>query len=86
MGSVRHAVATQTPIGSQGSSPRSSEGTDPPAPASDRTRVSERRVPSERESLSTLPGLEEDDEFEAHDTIPAPPWLDDELLPPLPSH
>ena len=32
------------------------------------------RRPRPREQLATLPGVED---FEHHDTIPAPPWLDE---------
>ena len=39
----------------------------PPAPDSGRR-------PRPREQLATLPG---DPDFEHHDTIPAPPWLDE---------
>jgi hypothetical protein len=41
----------------------------PPAPDSGRR-------PRPREQMATLPG---DQEFERHDTIPAPPWSDDEV-------
>jgi hypothetical protein len=42
----------------------------------------ERRIPSARETLATLPELDADElSFEPHDTIPAPPWLDDEIAP-----
>jgi hypothetical protein len=42
----------------------------------------ERRIPSARETLATLPELEGDEfDFEPHDTIPAPPWLEDEIAP-----
>lgn len=38
----------------------------------------ERRAPSPRETLATLPELEaEQFDFEPHDTIPAPPWLEE---------
>lgn len=54
----------------------------PPAPGPRRTdsRVMERRLPNPRETLATLP---EGEDFEPHDTIPAPPWLDleDEIAP-----
>lgn len=53
---------------SQGNGPRRSES---------RT---ERRAPNARESMATLPDGEVSDfDFEPHDTIPAPPWLDDEI-------
>ena len=44
----------------------------PPAPSSERTGE-HKRLP--REAFTTFPDLEED--FEHHDTIPAPPWMDD---------
>jgi hypothetical protein len=57
--------------------------TDVPPPAD--SRRSERRVPSAREALATLPELDAGDfAFEPHDTIPAPTWLDDEP-PPTPN-
>jgi hypothetical protein len=38
----------------------------------------ERRIPSARETLATLPELDGDGfDFEPHDTIPAPPWLEE---------
>jgi hypothetical protein len=38
----------------------------------------ERRIPTARETIATLPELEgEEFSFEPHDTIPAPPWLED---------
>jgi hypothetical protein len=42
----------------------------------------ERRSPNPRDTLATLPEGEAFD-FEPHDTIPAPPWLDleDEIAP-----
>jgi hypothetical protein len=55
--------------------------TESPPRASECTRVAERRLPMPRETLSTLPELEDD--FKPHDTIPAPPWLGDDLLPAL---
>jgi hypothetical protein len=64
------------------SDPAAAAKTEPPT-AGERSRRTERRVPSARETLATLPELEADDfDFEPHDTIPAPPWLDDELSPP----
>lgn len=43
----------------------------------------ERRAPSPRESLATLPSVEDGEfDFEPHDTIPAPPWLEDEISTP----
>jgi hypothetical protein len=42
--------------------------------------VVDRRVPNERETMITLPdGESAEFDFEPHDTIPAPPWLEDEL-------
>lgn len=55
--------------------------TEPPKSAEQSSR-SERRIPSARETLATLPDLEAGNfDFEPHDTIPAPPWLDDEPSP-----
>ena len=58
------------------------------APASEPSRPTEPRpwpkpVAPMREALSTL----DEEDFDFHDTIPAPPWLDDaaEELPPLPA-
>jgi hypothetical protein len=49
------------------------------APRRSESRV-ERRVPNARESMATLPdGIDSELDFEPHDTIPAPPWLEDEL-------
>lgn len=43
----------------------------------------ERRSPTAREKAVTLPDLDEGEvDFEAHDTIPAPPWLEDEISTP----
>ena len=54
-------------------------------PTSGDSRRPERRVPSAREALATLPELDAGDfAFEPHDTIPAPTWLDDEP-PPTPN-
>ena len=67
------------------SDPAAAGKTEPPAP-SERSRRSERRIPSARETMVTLPELEADDfDFEPHDTIPAPPWLEeleDKISPP----
>ena len=64
------------------SSPSAAAKTEPPAP-SERTGRIDRLIPSARESLATLPDIDDDAfDFEPHDTIPAPPWLEDELLPP----
>jgi len=61
-----------------------------PAPASEPSRPTEPRhplpVPPTRDAV--LP-FEEGDDFDFHDTIPAPPWHDDELetaeVPPVPT-
>ena len=64
------------------SDPAAAGKTEPPS-AAELLRRGERRIPSARETLATLPEIEADDfDFEPHDTIPAPPWLDDELAPP----
>ena len=64
------------------SDPAAAGKTEPPSPG-EHSRRAERRIPSARETMATLPELEVDDfSFEPHDTIPAPPWLEDELLPP----
>jgi hypothetical protein len=48
----------------------------------DQSPRSERRIPGARETLATLPELDAGNfDFEPHDTIPAPPWLDDEPSP-----
>jgi hypothetical protein len=53
-----------------------------PGPRRSDSRI-ERRVPNARESLATLPDGEASDfDFEPHDTIPAPPWLEDEIATP----
>ena len=50
-----------------------------PGPRRSDSRV-ERRVPNARETMATLPDVESSEfDFEPHDTIPAPPWLEDEL-------
>jgi len=42
----------------------------------------ERRAPTARETAQTLPEVPPVAiDFEAHDTIPAPPWLEDEISP-----
>ena len=68
------------------SDPAAAGKTEPPAPSERSRRSSERRIPSARETLATLPELDADDfAFEPHDTIPAPPWLDeleDKISPP----
>lgn len=57
-----------------------------PETAPERSRRTERRMPSARETVATLPELEADQfDFEPHDTIPAPPWLEeleDKISPP----
>ena len=67
------------------SDPAAAGKTEPPS-ASELSRRSERRIPSARETLATLPELDADDfDFEPHDTIPAPPWLEeleDKISPP----
>jgi hypothetical protein len=46
------------------------------------SQVVERRIPSARETLATLPDIDEDlVGFEPHDTIPAPPWAEEESAP-----
>jgi hypothetical protein len=69
------------------SDPAAGGKTEPPTPQTERsTRRSERRIPSARETLATLPEIEADEfDFEPHDTIPAPPWLEeleDKISPP----
>jgi hypothetical protein len=55
-----------------------SERTQTTGPRRSDSRV-ERRVPNARESMATLPDGEVSDfDFEPHDTIPAPPWLEDD--------
>jgi hypothetical protein len=64
------------------SDPAAAGKTDPPTP-SERARRNDRRIPTARETLATLPEIEANEyDFEPHDTIPAPPWLEDELSPP----
>lgn len=64
------------------SDPAAAGKTEPPT-ASERTRRSERRIPTARETLQTLPEVEDEAyDFEPHDTIPAPPWLEDEMIVP----
>jgi hypothetical protein len=62
------------------SDPAAAGKIEPPTP-SELSRCVERRIPSARESMATLPELEAADAFEPHDTIPAPPWLEDESAP-----
>ena len=60
------------------SEPAAAGKTEPPS-ANERSRRSERRIPSARETMATLPEADAVEvDFEAHDTIPAPPWLEDE--------
>jgi hypothetical protein len=62
--------------------PATAGKTEPPT-SGEHSRRTERRVPSARETLATLPELDAGDfAFEPHDTIPAPTWLDDEPSPP----
>jgi len=67
------------------SDPAAAGKTEPPS-APERSRRMERRIPSARETLQTLPEIDADEfAFEPHDTIPAPPWLDeleDKISPP----
>ena len=65
----------------------SREGELPTSPTNPRPRRSdsgiERRIPSARETLATLPEFSgEEFDFEPHDTIPAPPWLEEEMSTP----
>jgi hypothetical protein len=63
------------------SDPAAAGKTEPPPPSEQSRRV-ERRVPSARETAATLPEVQGDAfDFEPHDTIPAPPWLEDEMSP-----
>ena len=59
--------------------------TEPPS-AAERERHQDRRIPTARETAATLPAIDEGSfDFEPHDTIPAPPWLDepeDKISPP----
>jgi hypothetical protein len=62
--------------------PATAGQSEPPGSA-DPSRRSERRLPSARETLATLPELDAGTfDFEPHDTIPAPTWLDDEPATP----
>jgi hypothetical protein len=64
------------------SDPAAAAKTDPPT-APERIQRADRRIPSARETLATLPELDADEfDFEPHDTIPAPTWLDDDVAPP----
>jgi len=62
------------------SDPAAAGKTEPPS-ASEHGRRLERRIPSARETLATLPEIEDEFDFEPHDTIPAPTWLEDEMSP-----
>lgn len=62
------------------SDPAAAGQTEPPTP-SEHSRRLERRVPSARETAATLPAIEDEFDFEPHDTIPAPPWLEDDIAP-----
>ena len=53
----------------EASNPEEETGTVSPAPDSGRR-------PRPRDQLATLPG---EQDFELHDTIPAPPWLDEPI-------
>jgi hypothetical protein len=68
-----------TPSRALSSDPSAASKTEPPSPSELSRRV-ERRSPNAREAMATLPEADADD-FEPHDTIPAPPWLDDESSP-----
>ena len=68
------------------SDPAAAGKTEPPAP-SEHSRRLERRVPSARETLATRPEIDSDEfAFEPHDTIPAPPWLEELEELHAPSH
>ena len=62
----------------QSSHPVRAEKTE--SPSATEHLPSERRLPTAQETLQTLPDIESD--LEPHDTIPAPTWLEDELMPP----
>jgi len=67
------------------SDPAAAGKTEPPTPSEYSSRRSDRRIPSARETLATLPEIEDGFDFEPHDTIPAPPWLEeleDKISPP----
>jgi hypothetical protein len=67
------------------SDPAAAGKTEPPSP-NERAHRNDRRIPTARETLATLPEFADDEfDFEPHDTIPAPPWLEeleDKLAPP----
>ena len=65
------------------SDPLAAGKSEPPVESERTRRASERRIPTARETMATLPEHEADAiDFEAHDTIPAPPWLEDEIVTP----
>ena len=57
------------------SEPAPSAKTEPPR--STERAHQDRRVPSARETQATLPEPQSEFAFEPHDTIPAPPWLEE---------
>jgi hypothetical protein len=60
------------------SDPAAAGKTEPPT-ATEREQHRDRRVPTARETAATLPAIDEGSfDFEAHDTIPAPPWLEED--------
>jgi hypothetical protein len=72
-------MATESTVRS--SDPAALGKTEPPS--SERASRTERRSPTARETLATLPeGEPAPLDFEPHDTIPAPPWLDDDASSP----
>lgn len=72
-------MAQESPARSN--APANAGQTEPPS--STESMRTERRIPTARETLQTLPELDTSEfDFEPHDTIPAPPWLEDDLLPP----
>ena len=76
------------PLSNLASDPAASSKSEPAeraksqGPRRSESRV-ERRAPNARESMATLPdGQDSDFDFEPHDTIPAPPWLEDDIASP----
>ncbi len=64
------------------SDPNAAGPTEPPA-ATERARRQDRRIPTAREMAATLPEFEAGAyDFEPHDTIPAPPWLGEDVVEP----
>jgi hypothetical protein len=64
------------------SDPAAAGKTEPPS-AAERERHQDRRIPTARETAATLPAIDESSfDFEPHDTIPAPPWLEDDVVAP----